>query len=472
MKIKKTLALVAALTLVGSAFVGCGKDTGSSSSSSSSSDAGSSSSAASSEAPKNTLKTGGKTFTIMGWNDEFINFAKNYWLKDKPLPAGTTFKPLNNNCTGGEASAAYDKVFLQGADVDVFLTEADWALTYLDSDKSAPLSTAGLSDADFADAYKYTLDIARDSKGVLKGATWQCAPGGWAYRADLAKKYLGVNTPEEMQEKVKDWDTFAATAKEVSEKSNKKTALTTTLDGMWQVFSANRDKAWVVDGKLDVADSCKSFMELAKTMWTNGYVTKEKQWNGGWWAKGATDETMGYFVSTWGIGSVILEKAAGCTYDADGKMTAKGKTYGQWKLVTGPAGYFWGGTWICVSPNTDNGDLVESLIRYFTVDPTSMKNFATKQSEFVNNKKVMQEIVDAKTNKNENLGGQDQFAVFMQSADKIDLNGKITKYDSKVKAAFQTAYTDYCNGKTATADAAIEKFKDAVAADFSDIQVD
>ena len=69
----------------------------------------------------------------------------------------------------------------------------------------------------------------------------------------------------------------------------------------------------------------------------NGYVTELNQWTDEWKAAGQTDDTMGYFVSTWGFGESILLSAAG----GEG-----GATYGKWNVCQGPTPYYWGGTWI------------------------------------------------------------------------------------------------------------------------------
>jgi len=485
--LKRTLALIATLALASSALVGCGDSSDSSSSSKADSSSAADSSAADDESKSDDdssaaggevkLPTGGDTLTIMSWNTEFPDMVKNYYCKDKGWTDngdgtfskdGVTLNVVAHGVGGGEASQYYDQYFDSGKDLDLYCAEADWALNYLGDDtKSAPLSDVGITESELANQYQYTKDIGTTEDGVLKAVSWQCAPGGFAYRADLAEEYLGVKTPEEMQEKVKDWDTFMKTAEEVMAASgDKKTALTTSLGGVWQVFSANRDSAWVEDNKLVVNDDVTNFVEMAHTMYEKGYVCPGiTQWasDGSWLAKGQTDETMGYFVSTWGIGETILESAAG------GK---DGATYGKWKLVTGPNDYYWGGTWLTVAPSCDNADIVADIIRYFTVDDESMKSYALASSDFVNNKKVMQDIVDSGENKNENLGGQDQFAVFMDAADKIDLAGKITKYDSDIKQAFQTAYDAYNNGDYSSVDETIEAFKDAVAAKITDLTWD
>lgn len=475
-KLKKTLALVATLAISATAFVGCGDDesssTSTSNSDSSSSQAGDESSDAapaddesSDAAPAGeiSLPTGGDKMTVLTWTDDDLKVMLPTWEAAEGI-SESQVNLKNFQCGGGDAAAQYDQYFLGGEDVDMLMVEADWALRYINDDTAtAPLSQIGLTDADFADQYAYTMEVGKDSNGVIKGTSWQAAPGGWCYRTDLAEQYLGVKTPEEMQAKVSDWDAFQATAKEVADASSNKTALTTTLGGIWQAFAANRSQPWVVDGKLAVDDFCNTFVSLAKNMRDNKYVTDADQWADAWFAYGQTDETMGYFVSTWGFGDAILLKAAG----GEG-----GKTFGKWGVCQGPTPYFWGGTWACVSPKTDNADLVASFMRYFTVNKDSMKQYALDKPDYVNNMTAMQEIVDEKSNSNANLGGQDQFAVLHESAKKINLNGLITPYDAAIKSEFLNAVNAYCAGETADEAACIEDFKDRVAASVTDITVE
>ncbi|NLK70526.1 MAG: carbohydrate ABC transporter substrate-binding protein [Clostridiales bacterium] len=512
MSIKKTLALIAALTLISTAFVGCDKNkdsskasTSDSSSKASSSDGGDSSSSGGSSAEIK-LPTSGKTFTVMSWNDEFPKMVANYYIPDeggtveiKPGEGGDIVDEDGNPVTdedgnvkkkdlvvaslgdveykaqffgvgGGQASQYYDAYFLSGEDVDLYCVEADFALTYLNSSYAAPLSDVGLTKEDFSKNYDYTLEIGTAEDGTLKGVSFQAAPGGFVYRSDLAEKYLGVKTPDEMQAKVKDWDTFKETAKTVYDASSNETALTSTLGGIWQVFSSARDKAWVTDGTLNISDDVKNFLTFAKEMTDNGYVTKVNQWSDSWYALGQTDQTMGYFVSTWGLKDTGTKNGNGFMTDAAGAVG--GATYGKWAICEGPQPYFWGGTWLVVPPSCDNADLAKGVLEYFCKNDESMKKYAEKTGDFVNNKDVMAELVTAGTNKNGNLGGQDQFQVLNKVAEKITMNSSlITEYDASIKASFQTVYGDYVENKYDSVDAAIEAFKKDVATKNTDIKI-
>ncbi len=502
--LKRTLALVATLAMATGAFASCGKedDTSSTSTSSSapessaessaeessaeeSSDAESSAeessdaessdaedeessaveSTASAELGEISLATGGDTFTVAAWNADDVPAMLEQW-KAATGTSDDKVNFINFDVGGGAASEKYDALFNDGADLDVYFCEADWALKYINDDtKTAPLEQLGFSDANFADIYSYTDEIGKDSNGVRKGVSWQAAAGGFAYRTDLAEQYLGVKTPEEMQAKIGDWESFVTAAEDIAEQSGGKTALADTLGGMWQVFAASRTTPWVVDNALEVDASCEEFANYAKRLWDCGGVTKNPQWDASWYASGQDDSAMGFFVSTWGFGDAILAQAAG----GEG-----GATYGKWNVCQGPSPYFWGGTWIVVNPATDNAEEAQSFIKTFTVDQEQIKKYALDKPEYCNNMAVMQEIVDSGENPNDYvtnlLDGQNYFAVLHENAKKINLNGLITPYDATIKADFiETVQSEFLESGASWEDTQKDFIK-KVYADIPDLQ--
>ena len=283
-----------------------------------------------------------------------------------------------------------------------------------------------------------------------------------------------IKTPEEMQAKVADWDTFWATAKEVYDASGNKTAMADTLGGVWRAYSAgNRSTAWVQDGKI-TADNAKAclgdFINMAKTNYDAGYIGTVDQWTDDWYAIGQADgamadATMGYFFPSWSLA------AGGQLESAEGGES--GSTYGKYAITEGPTGWFWGGSWICVSPNCDNGTFAGQFIKAMTVDDATMKEYCESHSDFVNNKSVMKEVVDGGKNSNPLFkDGQDQFAVLYNSADAIDLDGIATQYDGTINTKLQDAVTAYCKGDLADEQACYDEFLDTVASAISDITVE
>lgn len=492
--LKRTLALVATLAMAATAFASCGDDKDSSSSSSSSSSEASKveessedTSEDSSDAQDTTkaeestgeiadsVGKGGDTFTIAAWNADDVPFLIAQWKgldydsiqDDLANDAVGGIKFINFGVGGGDASEKYDNLFKSGDDLDVYFCEADWALKYInDDEKTLPLADLGLGDSDFANIYSYTDEIGKSSDGVRKGVSWQAAAGGFQYRSDLAQEYLGVTSPEEMQAAIGDWDKFVEAAQTVSEKSSGKTALADTLGGMWQAYACGRTTPWVVDNALQIDDFCKEFADTAKALWDCGGVTKNGQWTDEWTAAGTNDTCMGYFVSTWGFGSFALDAAGG----------EGGATYGKWAVCQGPQPFFWGGTWIVVNPKTDNGEEARDFIISATSNEDQMSTYAVNKPEYVNNSKVMDDLISSNTVFNEkitnNLGGQNFYAELADNAKTIDFNGLITPYDATIKTDFINVVKEQYLEGGASWDDTVEAFKDKIAEDVTAIDVE
>lgn len=493
--LKRTLALVATLAMAATAFASCGddKDSSSSSSSSSSSEASkveepSEDTSEDSSDAQDTTKAeestgeiadsvgkGGDTFTIAAWNADDVPFLIAQWKgldyksiqDDLANDAVDGIKFINFGVGGGDASEKYDNLFKSGDDLDVYFCEADWALKYInDDEKTLPLADLGLGDSDFANIYSYTDEIGKSSDGVRKGVSWQAAAGGFQYRSDLAQEYLGVTSPEEMQAAIGDWDKFVEAAQTVSEKSSGKTALADTLGGMWQAYACGRTTPWVVDNALQIDDFCKEFADTAKALWDCGGVTKNGQWTDEWTAAGTNDTCMGYFVSTWGFGGFALDAAGG----------EGGATYGKWAVCQGPQPFFWGGTWIVVNPKTDNGEEARDFILSATSNEDQMSTYAVNKPEYVNNSKVMDDLISSNTVFNEkitnNLGGQNFYAELADNAKTIDFNGLITPYDATVKTDFINVVKEQYLEGGASWDDTVEAFKDKIAEDVTAIDVE
>lgn len=484
-KLKKTLALMAALTMTATAFVGCGdkEDSSSTADSSvaessadeSSADAESSEDADSSEAeggdttgaptPDGTLKDDDDTLSILCWTDTDLKAMFDVTSAKNP-----TY--VNVGSSGTEANEQYVQYFSSGSDVDLFVCDADWVMSYENNDEyTAPLSALGIDESMYKDAYGYTVTLGTDSNGVLKGASWQAAAGGYAYRADLAEEYLGVTSPEDMQAQIGDWDAFWKTAATVYEKSGNKTAMADTVAGVWRAYSAgNRTTPWIdADGKFQ-PDATKDFITMAKENFDKGYITNVKQWTDDWKLIGQSEgalanATFGYFFPSWSM-------AAGAQLQ-DGEGGEGGSTYGKYGYTMGPTGWYWGGSWLCVSPSCNSATAAAQFVYDMTINADTMKQYALSHSDFVNNKTVMADVVAEGANKNPLLkDGQDQFATLLDSADKISLDGVAGQNDGTINDAFVTAVQSYCTGDLDSEEACLDNFLDAVSTALPDVQVD
>lgn len=404
-----------------------------------------------------------ETLSILAWsgNSDIRNMVKLF-CKEKGIDE-KRIAVVDCGKSGGDANTQYKQYLLGKDDADIMCLEADWILNYINDDSlTAPLNNIGISESNFANPYPYTVAIGKNENGELKGASFQAAPGGFVYRADLAEQHLGVKTPADMQEKVKDWASFEATAKELHDKAG--IALTSTEDGLWQVYQSNRTRPWVQDNAL-VMDNADAFYDIAKSFADNGYMTKDAAWSDTWYATVKNGNALGEFLSTWGM------------TDSDGgqlKNFAGGEgDAANMAFCAGPQEYFWGGTWLGVSTKCNTNDLAKEFIEFFTCSDDGMRKYSDSTGDYCNNKVVMKAIVDEGNHKNKYLvGGQSQFNYFLEKADNIKMDGLITKYDADIKKLFNESVQSYIKGTFASKDDAITDFKNKVSAKFTDLTVE
>ena len=110
--------------------------------------------------------------------------------------------------TGGEGSTDDAWADVQADDrVDLFVVDEAFLDDYVESGRSLDVTgDLGITPSELADQFPYTQEMATDGEGRLKALTWQATPGVFAYRRSIARKVLGTDNPEKVQEAVSDWE--------------------------------------------------------------------------------------------------------------------------------------------------------------------------------------------------------------------------------------------------------------------------
>ncbi|MCM1166093.1 MAG: extracellular solute-binding protein [Lachnospiraceae bacterium] len=401
------------------------------------------------------------TLTILTWNgNSDTKTMVETFLEAKGYPADSVkFVGIGDN---GEGARDGYKQYIKGdGDADLFIMDAGWTMMYTyDNEVSASYETIGLSKSDFPDAFPYTLSYGSNGEGQLMANSFQATPGGFIYRSDLAEQYLGIKSPDEMTALISDWDKFKAAGKTLAEASGGTCALQSTEGGMWEVFQANRSQPWVVDGKL-VLGEAEAFYDLVVEMKNDKSLGLFPQWETPWYQSVKDGSALGDFAPTWGLttneGSILFNMTDGS--EELGKNMA---------FCEAPSSYFWGGSYIGVSNKCNNPVLAKEFIEYFCKDADSMKAYAEKTGDFVNNKSVMSSL----TTSNKLLNGQNHYTTLVKVMDKLDLEGKLTQYDSTIKGCFNDSVNALLDGLVSTKEEAIVKFKQDVKAALPDIDVE
>lgn len=232
----------------------------------------------------------GKVINIYSWNDEFRERVEAVYPEVKETSSDGTVTTLNdgteihwiiNPNQDGVYQQKLDEALMKQADaaaddkVDIFLSETDYVNKYTDKDADAamPLEDLGIDPAkELSDQYEFTKVTASDTDGVQRGSTWQCCPGLLVYRRDIAREVFGTDDPEEIGEKVKDWDTMELTAQELSAKGYFTFA---SYADTFRLYGNSIGEPWVKAGedKICVDQKIMDWVEDSKR-WLGRYGTE------------------------------------------------------------------------------------------------------------------------------------------------------------------------------------------------------
>ncbi|MCH5264734.1 MAG: carbohydrate ABC transporter substrate-binding protein [Lachnospiraceae bacterium] len=409
---------------------------------------------------------GGKVLNIYVWNTDFQKMIEKYYpdydkktgtigdvkvnFIQNPNEGGVYQKKLDEALTAQESAAADDKI-------DIFLCEMDYVNKYTNTTLAAPILGLDIAESDLAQMYNYTKVAATDDSGVLRGISWQGCPAGFIYRRSYAKDIFGTDDPEQIQEQLKDWDSFTAAAEKVKEASDGKITMLSGYADAIRVYANNVSQKFVSDdNKLQLDPALEAWIDQTKDYTDKGYNQKTKIWDDDWQAgMGENGNVFGYFGPAWLI-NFTMAPNSGSKTDKDGNYTGGG-SYGDWAICTGPQSFNWGGSFICAATGTDNATLVADIMKKFCTDKDIMCKISEGTQDFINNKEANAQLEkDGVTSGL--LGGQSLVAALGAAAENIDCSN-ISPYDQMCIENLYNAMYDYFDGKCSK-DEAIAKWKD------------
>ena len=468
---KRLLALSMAMIMAAGTLAGCnGGNTGASTTTTTDGGSGSTTTEAEPtkapeldttvEAEDISSEVEGSVLNIYCWNEEFKSRLKDHYPgytevdathgKIGDIDVVWNITPSDDNAYQNNLDETLLKQDSAAADdkIDLFLVEADYALKYVDTDYTLPVTDLGISLSELSNQYKYTQDVMTSSDGKLKGLSWQGCPGVLIYNREAAKTVLGSDEPADVQAAVKDWDTYKATAADMKAAGYYMTA---TVNDTYRTFSNNVSVPWVsADKKVQIDDNIKRWVDDSKEMYDAGQIKSTENLWGDAWSSGfyPDGKVFCYFGPAWLINFCMAA-------DTDGSIA----NLGGWGATEGPQGFFWGGTWICAANGTDNKATVADIMRKLTVDKDIMIDIVKQDDDFVNNQPAMEELA-ASDYTSAVFGGQNPLGMFAAGAKNIALD-KISAYDQGCNEEFQNAMKDYFDGN-ADYDTALNKFYDAI----------
>ena len=338
---------------------------------------------------------------------------------------------------------------------DVFYADVKTVKNYIESDAWETL-TDDPYNIDVSDSEDYTVKLGSDSDGNVKALSYQATPGGFWYKRDLAKKYLGTDDPDEISEMLSTTEGMLDVAEKLKEGSNGETHMFASYKDLWQFANYGmRSLAWVDGDKFQMDDYIPEFFDLAKTVRDNGYDAKIDTWSEAWYASCADDSVFGYAEPTWGLQYVI--------------QTGAPDSEGNWGLASMPAAYFNGGSYLGIYQESQNKELAAEYVKFVCTNKDFLAQYAKDKGDYTSLKSVNKEIADSGYEESW-CAGQNTFKFFSDQMDKINTD-IVTKYDDTIGNLMLNNVDLYLNGQL-DKDAAIAQFKDDVASNYRRLDVE
>lgn len=338
---------------------------------------------------------------------------------------------------------------------DVFYADVKTVKNYIESDAWETL-TDDPYNIDVSDSEDYTVKLGSDSDGNVKALSYQATPGGFWYKRDLAKKYLGTDDPDEISEMLSTTEGMLDVAEKLKAGSNGETHMFASYKDLWQFANYGmRSLAWVDEDKFQMDDYIPEFFDLAKTVRDNGYDAKIDTWSEAWYASCADDSVFGYAEPTWGLQYVI--------------QTGAPDSEGNWGLASMPAAYFNGGSYLGIYQESQNKELAAEYVKFVCTNKDFLAQYAKDKGDYTSLKSVNKEIADGGYEEPW-CAGQNTFKFFSDQMDKINTD-IVTKYDDTIGNLMLNNVDLYLNGQL-DKDAAIAQFKDDVASNYRRLDVE
>lgn len=338
---------------------------------------------------------------------------------------------------------------------DVFYADVKTVKNYIESDAWETL-TDDPYNIDVSDSEDYTVKLGSDSDGNVKALSYQATPGGFWYKRDLAKKYLGTDDPDEISEMLSTTEGMLDVAEKLKAGSNGETHMFASYKDLWQFANYGmRSVAWIDGNKFQMDDYIPEFFDLAKTVRDNGYDAKIDTWSEAWYASCVDDSVFGYAEPTWGLQYVI--------------QTGAPDSEGNWGIASMPAAYFNGGSYLGVYQESQNKELAAEYVKFVCTNKDFLAQYAKDKGDYTSLKSVNKEIADGGYEESW-CAGQNTFKFFSDQMDKINTD-IVTKYDDTIGNLMLNNVDLYLNGQL-DKDAAIAQFKDDVASNYRRLDVE
>jgi multiple sugar transport system substrate-binding protein len=169
------------------------------------------------------------------------------------------------------------------------------------------------------------LPLITNEKGEILALDCTLCPTGWAYKLDLAEKYLGTSDPAAVEKMVSTWDSFVKVGLDVKSKSGGKVFMLPGKDDIYWVLKGQESRPFIKGNVVDMV-VVKDFFTNAIRFRDAGIVDKLTANAPSWAASFPLENHMFFTTPTWGVKYWL---------NANDKNAA-----GRYGIITPPGGAF------------------------------------------------------------------------------------------------------------------------------------
>ncbi len=375
-----------------------------------------------------------------------------------------------------------ESALLGGSDEpDIIVGEPQMLESMYEAGFFEDLNQAPYNAQDYAgDIVDYVWEVGQDAEGIQRAISYQITPAGIYYRRDIAKDVFGTDDPAKIGEIFASYDAILDAGITLKEKGYRIFA----SDAETNFFSG--DSAWVIDGKLNVAEARHEYMDMCTELYQQDLTAYASQWAAPWYQAMGGEVPILTAETQWGTDNMNIWDAENFNAATAGMETTEvfayglpswgtitmaphwGETEGNWGICSGPAYGFGGGTYIGISSQSDVKDIAWEFLKFATLnEETADWWIGESNGDVVSLVSALEKHAEDEVAA---FGGQKVYKFWLEQAEGIDYS-KVTKYDTAIGNAWGEAITAVKTGQMAKADA-ISEFYDKVASTYPDIEIE
>jgi len=291
------------------------------------------------------------TLTMWGWDDSYYRAVTEAFKKKYP---NVTFE--YTNVANGDLVNKYQTALAIGGELpDIAWAIVDSRAQVFALDMWEPLDQEPYN-FDISEIFEYLHPQMINEKGEVCGIEQSISPAGLAYRKDLAKKYLGTDNLEELEEMLSDWDDFIEKGREVYQKSDGQVYMFRGLGDVQVFIREQGGEAWIAGNEIRVTDALEYSINRTGEFRDNNIVDNLESWSLSWYQSFGGEQHIFAGYATWSLAMVIEP------YDIEGQQK------GHWGLMSAPEGNIsWGGTTMGITKTCEDKRLAWEFIKFATL---------------------------------------------------------------------------------------------------------